>query len=90
MRVATNDITRNDITLIASFGGPGSGFGGPGGGFQCGASGKPLLLQRKPPPAPPKPPPGPPKLAIKVISLGVISLVATLILEKSPRWARLL
>ena len=62
----------NDITLIASFGGPGDGFGGPGGGFLCSSSGLPL---------PPhwKPPPGPPKLAIKVISLGVISLVAALI-----------
>ena len=58
MRVATNDITPNDITSIARFDGPGGGFGGPGGGFQCGGSGKPLLLRRKPPPGPPGPPKG--------------------------------
>ena len=70
------------------FGGPGGGF------RTGRSSGRPLLIPvlkkpppgppkpppgpPKPPPGPPKPPPGPPKLAIKVISLGVISLVAAL------------
>ena len=65
---------------ITSFGGPGD-LSAPGGGFLCSnRSGLPLLLPPgKPPPGADKPP-GPPKLAMKVICLGVICLVASLIL----------